>query len=168
MPHGTRSRRGLARPPRHKHLITNDYQYRLTKAAADKFRAALTEMKNAPPRADIHPRLLKAEREAMESQLQDLEAELADYVRLKGSGTAHIAIGSVSALGRGLVQARIAAGLSQKELANRLHLKEQQIQRYEQTEYETASLGRLADVARVLHVRIDHLTVDPTSESASS
>jgi hypothetical protein len=149
-------------------MITNDYQYRLTKAAADKFRAALAEIKNAPPRADIHPRLLKAEREAMESQLQDLEVELADYVRLKGSGAAHIAIGSVSALGRGLVQARIAAGLSQKELANKLHLKEQQIQRYEQTEYETASLGRLADVARVLHVRIDHLTVDPTSESASS
>jgi len=148
-------------------MITNDYQYRLTKAAADKFRAALAEMKNAPARADIHPRLLKAEREAMESQLQDLEAELSDYVRLKGSGAAHITIGSVSALGRGLVQARIAAGLSQKELANRLHLKEQQIQRYEQTEYETASLGRLADVARALHVRIDHLTVDPTSEPAS-
>ena len=53
----------------------------------------------------------------MESQLQDLEVELADYVRLKGSGAADIAIGSVSALGRGLVQARIAAGLSQKELA---------------------------------------------------
>lgn len=149
-------------------MITNDYQYRLTKAAADKFRTALVEMKSASARADIHPRLLKAEREAMESQLQDLEAELADYVRLKGSGAAHIAIGSVSALGRGLVQARIAAGLSQKELANKLRLKEQQIQRYEQTEYETASLGRLADVARVLHVRIDHLTVDPTSESASS
>lgn len=143
-------------------MITNDYQYRLTRAAADKFRAALAEMKNAPRRADVHPRLLKAEREAMESQLQDLETELADYVRLKGSGAAHISVGSVSALGRGLVQARIAAGLSQKELAKRLRLKEQQIQRYEQTEYETASLGRLADVARVLHVRIDHLTVDPT------
>lgn len=149
-------------------MITNDYQYRRTKAAADKFRAVLAEIKNAPPRAGVHPRLLKAEREAVESQLQDLEVELADYVRFKGSRAAHIAIGSVSALGRGLVQARIAAGLSQKELANKLHLKEQQIQRYEQTEYETASLGRLADVARVLHVRIDHLTVDPTSESASS
>lgn len=148
-------------------MITNDYQYRLTKAAADKFRAALTELKRAPARADVHPRLLKAEREAMESQLRDLEAELSDYVRLKGSGTAHITIGSVSALGRGLVQARIAAGISQKELASRLHLKEQQIQRYEQTEYETASLGRLADVARALHVRIDHLTVDPRSESAN-
>ena len=32
-------------------MITNDYQYRLTKAAADKFRAALAEIKRAPPRA---------------------------------------------------------------------------------------------------------------------
>ena len=29
-------------------MITNDYQYRLTKAAADKFRAALAEIKRAP------------------------------------------------------------------------------------------------------------------------
>ena len=91
----------------------------------------------------------------MESQLQDLEVELADYVRLKGSGAANIAIGSVSALGRGLVRRASPRGSVEKELANKLHLKEQQIQRYEQTEYETASLGRLADVARVLHAEFD-------------
>jgi ribosome-binding protein aMBF1 (putative translation factor) len=149
-------------------MITNEYQYRVTKAAAAKFRTALAELKEAPPRPGVHPRLLKAEREAMESQLQDLENELTEYDRLKGSGSAHISIGSVAELGRGLVRARIAAGLSQKELAGRLHLKEQQIQRYEQTEYEKASLARLAEVARALHVRIDRLTVETTEESLRS
>jgi ribosome-binding protein aMBF1 (putative translation factor) len=149
-------------------MITNDYQYRVTKAAAAKFRTALAEMKEAPPRPGVHPRLLKAEREAVESQLQDLENELTEYDLLKGSGSAHISIGSVAELGKGLVQARIAAGLSQKELAAQLHLREQQIQRYEQTEYEKASLGRLAEVARALHVRIDHITVSATEESSRS
>jgi ribosome-binding protein aMBF1 (putative translation factor) len=147
-------------------MITNEYQYRVTKTAAAKFRTALTDLKEAPPRPGVHPCLLKAEREAMESQLKDLENELAEYDQLKGSGSTHISIGSIAELGSGLVRARIAAGLSQKELAARLHLKEQQIQRYEQTEYETASLARLADVARALHVRINRLTIEATEESS--
>src|SRR5207244_3663690 len=53
-----------------------------------------------------------------------------------------------------LIQARIAAGLSQEQLAEHLGLKSQQIQRYEATEYRAASLGRVLEVARVLRVPI--------------
>jgi transcriptional regulator with XRE-family HTH domain len=53
-----------------------------------------------------------------------------------------------------LIQARIASGLSQKELAGRLNLKEQQIQRYEATEYASASLERINDVIRALGVSV--------------
>ena len=34
----------------------------------------------------VHPRIRQAEREAMESQLGDLRAELAEYERLKAAG----------------------------------------------------------------------------------
>ena len=105
----------------------------------------------------------------MESQLKDLENELAEYDQLKGSGSTHIrgGFGSIAELGSGLVRARIAAGLSQKELAARLHLKERRkLSVYEQTEYETASLARLADVARALHVRINRLTIEATEKSS--
>ena len=40
-----------------------------------------------------------------------------------------------------LIRARIARGLSQKSLAGRLVLKEQQIQRYEASEYASAKFG---------------------------
>ena len=46
--------------------------------------------------------------------------------------------------------ARVARGLNQKTLAGRLGLKEQQIQRYEASEYASASLARIRSVAEVL------------------
>ena len=65
-----------------------------------------------------------------------------------------ISIESLGQLSGALVQARIVAGLSQKELADRLGLKEQQIQRYEATDYGSASLTRLKEVAEALGATI--------------
>ena len=134
-------------------MIANEYQYRLTQAAAKKFRRAL-DKPLAPARMGVHPRLLKAEHDALASQLGDLERELADYDRLKKGRGSRIEIGSVAGIGQGLIRARIAAGLSQKQLAERLGVKPQQIQRYETAQYATASLRRLDEVARGLGVRI--------------
>ena len=49
-----------------------------------------------------------------------------------------------------LIKARIAQGLSQKDLAERIGLKEQQIQRYEATDYASASLNRIKEVVSAL------------------
>ena len=49
-----------------------------------------------------------------------------------------------------LIKARIAQGLSQKDLAERLGLQEQQIQRYEATDYASASLTRIKEVVSAL------------------
>jgi HTH-type transcriptional regulator/antitoxin HigA len=54
-----------------------------------------------------------------------------------------------------LIQACIAAGMSQTELAERLDLKEPQIQRYEATDYGSASLPRVCEVARSLGLKVD-------------
>jgi transcriptional regulator with XRE-family HTH domain len=53
-----------------------------------------------------------------------------------------------------LVRARIAAGLSQKDLGDRLGLKEQQIQKYEATGYSGASLARMTEVVNALGLRV--------------
>ncbi len=57
-------------------------------------------------------------------------------------------------LPRVLVQARIAANMSQKELAERLGMKEQQVQRYEATDYAGASLTRLQEVCEAIGLNI--------------
>ena len=56
-----------------------------------------------------------------------------------------------------LIRARIAEGLKQEDLAARLGVKAQQVQRYEATEYQTASLARLHQVADVLGLEWEHI-----------
>lgn len=135
-------------------MISNERQYRITKSEAERFRAAIATLGVAEPNADIHPRLRQAEREALESQLDDLLAELTEYERLRAGNVSVIEVESFEQLADGLVKARIATGLSQKALADKLGMKEQQIQRYEAERYASASYQRLQDVARALGVRI--------------
>lgn len=147
-------------------MITNERQYKITRSEADRFRKAITDLSGAPARADVHPRLIEAEREAMESQLADLQAELAEYDRLKSADLSVISIDSFDELADGLIQARIAGGLSQRALADRLGIKEQQIQRYEAERYASASYQRLREIADALGVRIKNdilLPVAPDS-----
>ncbi|WP_245473533.1 XRE family transcriptional regulator [Bradyrhizobium zhanjiangense] len=136
-------------------MITNERQYKITRNEADRFRKAISELSaNQPARTDVHPRLLEAEREAMESQLADLQAELAEYEQLKSADLSIITMNSFDELADGLIKARIVTGLSQKALAERLGLKEQQIQRYEAERYSSASYQRLREIAGALGVRI--------------
>lgn len=62
---------------------------------------------------------------------------------------------SLSELPATLIKARIAAKLSQKALAERLGLKEQQIQRYEATEYASANLARVIEVSEMLGLKLE-------------
>ena len=66
-------------------------------------------------------------------------------------------------IGIGFIKARIAQGLSQKDLAERLKLKEQQIQRYEATDYASASLNRIKEVVTALGIDIG----EPASAAGS-
>ena len=65
-------------------MIKNERQYRISKAQAAKFQEALETLKHSPPRG-LHPVLLKAQREAAESQLADLPAEVGEMARARSS-----------------------------------------------------------------------------------
>ncbi|MFK5143472.1 helix-turn-helix transcriptional regulator, partial [Klebsiella pneumoniae] len=82
---------------------------------------------------------------ALASQLEDLEDEILEYETLRAGQLSTIKVETFDELADGLIKARIAAGLSQKQLADRLGVKEQQIQRYESERYASASLQRLQD-----------------------
>lgn len=134
-------------------MITNERQYRITKAKTKRFVDALEEFeRKADERADVHPRLLLAEREAMEAQLAVLRAEVEEYERVRDAGVSGVVVTSIDELPEWLIKARIASGLTQRELAARLHLKAQQIQRYEAERYASANYQRLCEVAHALGV----------------
>lgn len=56
-------------------MITNERQHLITQAQAAKFRDALA----AAPGAGLHPKALKAMREGAQSQLAEIEEQLAEY-----------------------------------------------------------------------------------------
>ena len=132
-------------------MVKDEGQYRITKAQAVQFSEALRELEgNTAEELGLHPLLFKAKKDAVRSQLADLDEELWDYDGLKSGDFEFGQLESVSELPRLLIKARIARGLSQKSLAGRLGLKEQHIQRYEASEYASASLARVRSVAEIL------------------
>src|SRR5258708_39497922 len=116
-------------------MIRNERQYSITRARAAEFRESLASLETLPEQSEhLHPILRKAERDALRSQLETLESQLAEYEDLKSGGRRSFGLHSFDELPRALIQARIASGLTQRELALRLGLKEQQIQKYEATD----------------------------------
>ena len=145
-------------------MITNERQYRITRAKLRRFQRALADF-GKTPREGVHPLLVKAERDALISQLEDLRAEIAEYDHLKSADVSVISISSFDELADGLIKARIAAGRSQRDLAEHLGLREQQIQRYEAERYGSASYRRLQEIANALGVRIHNDILMPIAPS---
>ncbi len=145
-------------------MVSNERQYRITKAQAEKFSQALQE---ATARSGVNPLLQKLEQDALRSQLHDLEQELREYETLRAGEESVLTLDSFAELPRALIKARVASGLTQKDLADRLGLKEQQIQRYEATDYTAASVRRLKQVIEALGIRV-HADVFLGAPKASS
>ena len=145
-------------------MIKNERQYRITKNQADRFSETLDVLRQRRRETgEVHPLIAKAQEDALKSQLADLEEQLRDYESLKAGNFQLDELNLVAELATVLIKARIARGLSQKDLAERLSLKEQQIQRYEATDYATASLARIMEVVEALGVE----TGKPASAAGS-
>jgi len=99
-------------------MIKNERQYRITKAQAEKLHTAIQKFTKTVPRR-VHPVLRKAQLDALKSQVADLQRELAEYERLHSGKRKIVALRSLEELPKTLIQARIARGLSQEELAVR-------------------------------------------------
>ena len=147
-------------------MITNERQYRITRAEVERFTAALAQPEEKL--AHLHPRIRRAMREGAESQLEELQADLAEYEALRDGRVTVLELDSLRELPSALIRARIAAHLSQKVLAERLGIKEQQIQRYEATLYSGATFERLQAVAEALDVRVDQRVFLPTRAAERS
>ncbi len=147
-------------------MIANELQRRVTQTAIREFEEALARLdEDAKDRPEW---IRKGLREGMESQLADLRRDLAEYDALRAGRVRVLELDSLGQLPEALIRARIAAGLSQKELARRLGLKEQQIQRYEARRYAGASLDRVQKVADALGMQIHERVVLPTGPSSSA
>lgn len=133
-------------------MITNEKQYRSTKASIEKLSGFLATLE--APVSNFPEVFAKAQRSALCNQIDELEQDVRFYEALRAGKISEFSAESLHDLPDILIQARIARGMSQKDLGDFLGVAEQQIQRYEADRYRTASLDRLTEVADALGVRI--------------
>lgn len=140
-------------------MIANELQARVTRAQIEKLERGLALFDDRPAaHPGVHPRLIEAQRAALASQIESLRGEISDYERLKEAGapvSVQAVVNGMANIGPSLVRARVAASLTQRQLASRLGVHHQQIQRYEASDYQTASLARLMEIADVLKEALD-------------
>lgn len=132
-------------------MISNERQYRITKARLEEFERGLSALEKTPQEDKAWQAV---QRDAISGQLEDLKRDVREYESLQTRGLGALEVLSFEDLPIALVQARIASGLTQRELADKLRLKEQQIQRYEATGYSSASLERVREVIDALGLKL--------------
>lgn len=81
----------------------------------------------------------------------EVTEELREYDAIRsGSYAGAFAVDGIDGIGDALVKARLARGWTQRQLAEKLGVTEQMVQRDEARSYEHAGLARIAEVADVL------------------
>ena len=132
-------------------MIKNERQYRITKAHARRFAASVRAIEKGL--ADNHaadPLIAKAQKDAMESQIADLENELREYDDMKRMVRALDGLDAEYVPPPALAEARMALGMTAKDLAERVGLEEREIRIYEENDYATATVSRVAEIASAL------------------
>src|SRR5579885_3183781 len=105
-------------------MITNERQYKITRAELGKLQAAVENFDMKEAIASTGDEVLaRAELEALKSEIEVLSDQVSEYETLKAGSIESWNVRSLSELPDLLIKARIAGGLSQRQLAERLGLK---------------------------------------------
>lgn len=135
-------------------MIKNERQYKITRAKADEVRVELAAVECVAAPEGVSSEMRALQVEALRGTLGDLEAELAEYDALHDATL--IEATGIGEFPTALIRARIARGLTQRELAERVGLAEQAIQRYEAGDYAGVSFARLVEIADALGVTVHY------------
>ncbi len=143
-------------------MIKNDKQLKITKDSLQDFRNIKERMEAD---ATIDPIKKKISLNSINGEILAFEKDIDEYQRLKAKQISNLHIEDFNKFSEILIKARIAKGWTQAELAEKINVKEQQIQRYEATNYETASLARIDEIIYALKIttRINVVGLCPTT-----
>lgn len=132
--------------------IKNDYQLAASKTWLKEFKKALEKARRNS--RDLAPRLRQAQVEGIQSQIKDLEVEIQDYESLKKTAPENVMINSLEELPEALVRVRIARHLTQDQLAEKLGIRPQQVQKWEASTYQHASYASILKAANTLGIKM--------------
>ena len=138
-------------------MIRNEKQYEYTKELAKKSESTLAQYDAQDEEVKKNDPWWLVMRESIQSHLDIFRAEIAEYEKLIGWDLTQeltIEVDSILDLPKVLVKARIAAKITQKELADRLGLEETRIKQYEESDYQCASWVEIIDITEALAIEL--------------
>lgn len=149
--------------------IKNERQYNATRKQIGLLDRALGSLVNQPVMSDPDDALFRQIQEnALRSQLADLRAEAKEYADLRAGQVVALEFDSIEGLPLALIAARISSGMTQRDLADRVGIKEQMIQRYEASDYASASFTRMREVASALGLGVREEVLLPAADVSIS
>ncbi|WP_313931745.1 helix-turn-helix transcriptional regulator [Nostoc punctiforme] len=142
-------------------MIKNEQQYQNSLDWLQRFEQSIAQLDNNE-QLKAEPERWKLHRDSYQSQVDELKLEISEYERLINCDTSKplkIKIDSLNKLPNALVKARLAAKISQQELADRLGIDEQRVYEYEDTDYQCASFVEILEVSTALGIEFETATV---------
>lgn len=132
-------------------MIKNQKQAAITRKKIDEFIEAKTELEKK--KAEYNPLKYKLAENSLNGIIADLQSQLKDYESLVNENYHCLILKKIEDIPNILIAARLALKMSQKDLAEKIGIQEQAIQRYETTDYEGASWTRIVEVVLALDLK---------------
>jgi DNA-binding XRE family transcriptional regulator len=133
-------------------MIRSEAEYQEAVRRLEEERRRLAEHETRLSTAGLTPAELKRALDPFRSFHAQLQEEVESYERLKRGDLGELI--NFDGLGRMLVALRIAAGLTQRELAERLGVHESQVSRDERNEYHNITIERAARLLDALQAEV--------------
>jgi HTH-type transcriptional regulator/antitoxin HigA len=124
-------------------MIKNEQQLAVTRRQLKLLSDELLRLERASEQGVLR----RAMQDSLKADIRKLQREIESFSTAKAGDVDLPALEKIDQFGELLVQARLAKGMTQEDLANVLGQKPQQVQRYERELYRRASLETLIRVA---------------------
>jgi HTH-type transcriptional regulator / antitoxin HigA len=129
-------------------MIKTDAQRNRTLVQIEGFQRALVQAAE-----ELSGKRAAAVRANYESMIRQLEEEVREYDQLKSGELVLPPVERLDQVAPFIAKIRIAKGVSQTELANRLGVSKQVISRYEESDYQTVAVARLQEILDAIGIK---------------
>lgn len=134
-------------------MIKDELQYEVSKEWVEKFNKTLAAMERDEEAKRKDFLKWDAGRGSIQCHLDQLHEEIAEYERLMAwdkSKPIEIVVENFNRLSEALIKARMAAKISEEELAEILDIDPERIKEYEKRKYQNASLIEILEISLAL------------------
>jgi len=134
-------------------MIKDELEYEVSKEWVEKFNTTIAAMERDEESKRKDFLKWDAGRGSIQCHLDQLHEEIAEYERLMAwdkSKPIEIVVENFNKLSEALIKARIAAKMSEEELAEILDIDPERIKEYEKKNYQSATLTELVNISCAL------------------